>query len=374
MAGEDEARGGGAKRKAAAKKAATKKAVTKKAKKAAPKPPATAKVEEELSRCIIQLLLKEPFFGHLLAGVVRQIGEQTPTAGVGVWRGQVRLFINPTFFLKTTRKRPERVAVVKHETLHLLFKHVLRAKDGDRRDPRLWNLAADLVVNQLIGSPWKLPESAITLKVFPDLGLEPDQPADVYYARLAALDDEMRRATGRGEGSGESGPGGAGGAGGAEGAGGGKPGEAQREATERPRAPYSGASAEEWAERGVSAPESAEALSRAAEVWHSDHGQWGRGEDEVGEDAARSVLDGLIARTADRVGPKGWGDLPGPLRDLVQAALDRRQPQVDWRRVVRMFSNSARRTRISSTLRRPSQRYGTYPGIKVKRLQRLAVP
>ena len=46
---------------------------------------------------------------------------------------------------------------------------------------------------------------------------------------------------------------------------------------------------------------------------------------------------------------------------------------MDWRRVVRLFASSSRRTRISNTLRRPSKRYGTYPGTKVKRFQRLAV-
>lgn len=312
-----------------------------------------AKADEELSRCIIKLLLKEPFFGHLLAGVVRHYGDQIPTAGVSVQGGKIRMIINPEFFLTKLTKQPERVAVVKHETLHLMFKHVLRIEKGSKkREPLLWNLAADLVVNQLIGKPWRLPDSAITLDTFPDLGLKPDMTADQYYDALHGLLQEMRKKDPTACG------------GGAPGAGSNARGDAQDG--------YGGASAEEWKDRGIKSPKSAEALSRMG-GWHSDHSLWGSEADGVGTSAAKSTLDGLIARTADRVGVKNWGNLPGPLKQLIQAALDKRKPQVDWRRVVRIFSNSSRRTRIASTVRRASVRYGTFPGIKVKRLQRLAV-
>ena len=61
------------------------------------------------------------------------------------------------------------------------------------------------------------------------------------------------------------------------------------------------------------------------------------------------------------------------IQELVESMIDELEPSVDWRRVIRLFTTSSRRTRISNTLRRPSKRYGTYPGIKVKRLHRMAV-
>jgi predicted metal-dependent peptidase len=73
---------------------------------------------------------------------------------------------------------------LKHETLHLVFKHLFR--ELHNKDHELMNLAADIVVNQYIGE-WELPESAITLSTFPDLELEPGQTMEYYYDRLAAL-------------------------------------------------------------------------------------------------------------------------------------------------------------------------------------------
>ncbi|MEO1652508.1 MAG: VWA-like domain-containing protein [Bacteroidota bacterium] len=48
-------------------------------------------------------------------------------------------------------------------------------------------------------------------------------------------------------------------------------------------------------------------------------------------------------------------------------------PSVNWRRVLRIFSNSSSRTRIRNTLKRPSKRYGSNPGIKVRKKQKLLV-
>ena len=112
-------------------------------------------INEEVSRCIIQMLLSEPFFAHLLSGVVREISDRVPTAAVGLRGSTIKLFVNEDFFLKELTTASSRVAVIKHETLHLVFKHIFRM-DIDKHDPLLFNFAADIVVNQFIGK-WKLP-------------------------------------------------------------------------------------------------------------------------------------------------------------------------------------------------------------------------
>lgn len=300
-----------------------------------------ASAREELSRCIIELLVKEPFFGHLLAGVQRSVSDRTPTAAVALGESGIELRINPTFLLKELTRRPERVAVVKHEALHLLFKHLFRF--DPRRDPRVFNIAADLVVNQFV-RPWKLPDSALTLDTFPDLALPPDETADVYYDLLTRLMREMQAA-------------------------GWRPG-AGDEATPD----FS----------GTSAPESAGVLARLAGArWHSDHDGWATADGSAAvRDAMEGQLDRVIVAARDRAGPRAWGNLPGPLQRLIEAVLERRNPKVDWRRCVRIFGASSRRTKIIGTYRRESRRYDreilcggseAVPGIKVKALSRLAV-
>jgi predicted metal-dependent peptidase len=271
---------------------------------------------DEFARCVIQLLLKEPFFGHLLGAVVRAADDSTPTASVSLSGSRVTLTVNPEFFMKRLRKGPERVAVLKHEALHLLFRHLFRL-DRARHDALLFNIAADLVVNQFIVSPWKLPDDAVTLATFADLKLERDRSVDWYYDRLHALAKQSD---------------------------------------------------------GGASPKSAEALQKilSAPRWHSDHDRWGDGTDAPSQVAAAD-LDRLVVQARDRAGPRGWGALPGPLRELITAAIARRAPKLDWRRALRLFASSARRTRLAGTWQRESRRYHTIPGIRVKRYQRMAV-
>ena len=273
------------------------------------------------------MLFKEPFFNHLLSGIVRVVTEKIPTAAVSFSGNKIQLLVNEQFFIKELRSQTNRVAVVKHEALHLLFKHLFRM-DLEKYDRPLFNIAADLVVNQFIGS-WKLPDSAVTLSTFPDLGLEANQTVEWYYERLKDLQD--------------SGSGGGGGGG-------------------------NGSS---------SAPRSAEALSKiVGKPNHSDHRFWGTPKDieeQVHARAAETELERLIIQARERTPVKDHGTIPGVINDLIDSMIESRKPKVDWRRVLRIFASTSRRTYIFSTIHRVSKRYGTRPGTKVKHLQKIAV-
>lgn len=263
-----------------------------------------AKASEELSRAVVALVLAEPFLGHLLGQVPRTISRTfTPTACVALDGSRLRMAVNPDFFVGTLTRQSQRVAVVKHEILHVLLRHLLRREP--RHDVRLYNVAADLVVNQLLGR-WELPESAITLASFPDLALEPDRTLEHYYERLRAMPpDAPSRAT----------------------------------------------------------------LERLAGGWHSDHDRWRASESQLAE----HEIGRLVEQAARRTGERGMTTLPGALRDVVEAWIEARRPTIDWRRALRIFGASSRRSRIDATLRRPSKRYGTFPGTRVRRFARLVV-
>ncbi len=276
-------------------------------------------VQEELSRCIIQLLFKEPFFNHLLSGVVRVVTEDVPTAAVSFSGNKIQLLVNESFFIKELRSQTNRVAVIKHESLHLLFKHLFRMDLGNY-DRSLFNIAADLVVNQFIGS-WKLPDSAVTLRTFPDLGLEQNQTVEWYYEKLINLRDAGS----------DSNP----------------------------------------------SPKSADVLSKILDkTIHGDHSHWGVSKDAKGQVdayAAETELDRMIIQARERTPSKYHGTIPGEINALIDALIESRKPKVDWRRALRIFATNSRRTYIFSTMHRISKRYGTRPGIKVKQFQKIAV-
>lgn len=290
---------------------------------------------EEVSRAAFGLLLKEPFYAHVLAGMPREASGRTDTAAVA-WDGrQVRLIVNPDFFCGRLTAA-ERLAVLKHEVLHVVFHHLFRQRD---RIPEIDNLAADLVVNQLV-APWPLPDGAVTLERFPDLALEPDQTVEYYYRRLL----ELVRETGQSGGHG-----------------GGNAGE-NRAADAEGRA-------------GTTfAPQSARALGELLETGgRGDHGLWEVDEGGQSLAAGRYAAGNLVLRARERLPPHLWGTLPAALLTQLDLLLAERQPKMDWRRLIRIFCASSGRSRIRHTIKRTSKRYGTRPGIKIQRLQRLLV-
>lgn len=351
--------------------------------------------DDEVARTAIALFMKEPFFAHVLQGLLRRTSDDIPTAAVCLRTSGVELVVNGTYFATLTPE--ERVAVLKHEVLHVVFKHLLRAIG---RQPLLWNLACDVVVNELV-PPFRLPEGAITRRTFPDLGLEPDMTADDVYQRLVGLLRELDDA--RGGGNGGTGGGTAGDSGGASGESDGD-GDGDGEGTSEdgscgPNATYansgqpSGTNANtppaedenvvERAANATSAPKSARALARLqgntdAPGGHSDHRGWGgRPGAEQGADGhsagVEAGIDGLVVRAAERVPAKHWGSVPGAVRAAVEQARERTKPRVDWKRVLRLFAARSGRTKVIGTQRRESARYGTFPGTKIKRFHALAV-
>jgi len=99
--------------------------------------------EEQLRIARISMLLKQPFFGTLamklrLIEVDKATAERMTTAAVD---GR-RLWYNPVFISSLTKE--ETMFLVGHEVLHCVFNHLKRRFD---RDPQIYNMAADYVIN-----------------------------------------------------------------------------------------------------------------------------------------------------------------------------------------------------------------------------------
>ena len=140
--------------------------------------------EQILTRSIYQLLRRESFYAHILAHVTRVVTTDVPTMAVSFREDVFYLYVNPEF-LTDKLTNDQRIAVLKHEVLHLVFKHLFR---GNGKQRFLENIAADLVVNQYV-EPWPLPEGAILLNSFPDLKLKPWESMEYYYNEIRKLQE-----------------------------------------------------------------------------------------------------------------------------------------------------------------------------------------
>lgn len=292
---------------------------------------AVKNINDEISRCIIQLLLKEPFYAHLLSGIVRNYTDEISTAAVGIKDGKANLFINEQFFLKELTTFSSRVAVIKHETLHLLFKHLFRM-DLKQYNLKVFNIAADIVVNQYIGN-WDLPKSAVTLSSFPDLNLVKDESVEWYYKKITDLKTEIEKFK-------------------------------KNKNNSSVDTDYS----------SLSSPLSASSLERIlTSESHSNHSMWGICDSTNNVISAETDLDRLIIQAKDRTSIKDYGNIPLELQTLINVIIDKRNPKINWKRALKIFSSSSRKTKVNYTIKKISKRYGTRPGTKIRRYQKLAV-
>ena len=272
------------------------------------------KANDAVAKAGVELLRKEPFYAHVLSGLSRIVTDEIPTMAVSYKNDGFCLWINPTFTIKELSDK-ERIAVLKHELLHLVFKHLFRSRGNDRE---LENIAADLVVNQYV-NPWPLPKGALLLSSFPDLNLLPEQTFEWYYEKLRSLRNSNA---------------------------------------------------------SENHPKSKNTLDAIESNKNSrgNHDLWGT-ETQDGKKSNERVLDVAVKKLVEqallKTGIKNIGNLPlGVQRELSKI---NEKPKVSWKRILRIFSNSCGKTKLESTRRKESTRFPGNPGTKIKRLQHIAV-
>ena len=95
-------------------------------------------VMERIIVARVGLLLRHPFFGNMATRLrIMAADDWLPTAAVD---GR-NLYFNTQFFNKMNNKEIE--FVIAHEILHCVFDHLGRRNE---RDPRLYNIAADILL------------------------------------------------------------------------------------------------------------------------------------------------------------------------------------------------------------------------------------
>lgn len=278
----------------------------------------------EVSEVTYGLLIDEPFYGHFFTGLIKKVSTDIDTLAVGYHEGLIVLYINPFFWEKALAETQYKIGGIKHEILHIVYKHIFRYKNFNHKT--IFNIAADLVVNQYV-EPKQLIQGAVLLENFPELELPPHEHVNSYYNALLDLYQK-----------------------------------------------YSSEKDQEEAEKNQSWKHLKRLLDQD-NMNQKRHALW-KHIDEL-TSAERDILESAINQglenTLNRVKTEDFGNLPGGLQDYLKEFEHSLKPVVNWKRILKLFANSSSRTSVRNTLRRPSKRYGTNPGIKVKKKQKILI-
>lgn len=280
---------------------------------------------DAVAKTCIRLLLKEPFYGHYMSGVPKEMTDAVATAAVSLFNNQlIKLRVNPEFW--ESLSDAHRYGLIKHEVLHIVLQHLLTVRDYSNK--QLYNIAADLVVNQYI-DPAQLPEGGITLKRFYYLEnyygvkLETGKDVGYYYRRLDKVlkeNPDLKIPGGAGKGD-----------------------------------------LFELLQNGSSE------LDRHSNWQEFDN--MSAGDAKIMEHQLNNALKSTVSRIERS--SNAYGTMPAGLVEQLQGMIKALKPKFDWRRMLRLFAASSNSSYLKNTLRRPSKRYGTSPGIKLKRRHKL---
>jgi len=117
-----------------------------------------------MSRAVSWLVLHQPWFAALALRLRMAQTDAIPTAAVD----GVTLYYSPDF-VKPLSKSHVR-GLVAHEVMHCALRHMTRR---GTRDPKVWNYAADYVINlQLVAAGFELPAGALLDVAFADMSTE----------------------------------------------------------------------------------------------------------------------------------------------------------------------------------------------------------
>lgn len=134
---------------------------------------------------------RDNFYGYFLFQMVKEIRfDMGSPTGVNFKNAKYTIYFNPIIFLTLNIKQME--STIKHEVLHILSRHLIRAKDFKGRYSTIAiNTAMDIVVNRYLNY---LPPYASTLERVNNhynLQLQPYEPFEYYVEKLQVAIDLM---------------------------------------------------------------------------------------------------------------------------------------------------------------------------------------
>jgi predicted metal-dependent peptidase len=277
--------------------------------------------KDSLESALYSLVLEQPFYGGLLQELNIIYTQAIPTAAIiySKRQDQIQLHLNADFFCNMPVE--QRKAILQHEVLHFTHQHIWRymeKKTEDGSDQKLFNIAADMAINQYIQG---LPKGGIDIKNFKqkDGSAFPSfKSMEFYWELLQELD---------------------------------------------------GNKAKKEAEKNGSRTPNQDELDKYFKSPFDEH-NW----EELSDDDKQKLLQEaqkVIKRTIDK-SQFGHTNIPGSIKDLLEK-LDNQISGINYKQILRnIIKRTICGTDRENTWNRPSKRYGNFaPGTKVGFIPRI---
>ena len=268
------------------------------------------KVYEEITRCSKTLMFKEPFYGLFLIGLNKELDNNIPTACVTPDKINTKLKVNPEFW--ETLDEKTKLGVLKHELLHICFFHLINWDRFDNK--KVYNMAADLEINQYINSDMKgeaWDGLEIDSPTFAPLNLEHKKGTEYYYGKL------------------------------------------MQEIQDNPEGDIA-----KMADEGGFVMDLEEMME---------------GMSEAEKKLIAKQIDHQLKEIAESNKDKGRGFVPGEMQDYIDSLFEIVEPVIDWKSYLRRFNSMSTMVYTKKTRRKPNRRFETGPALKIKQKKRTLV-
>jgi predicted metal-dependent peptidase len=269
-------------------------------------------VYEEIAKFSKHLMLKEPFYGLVLISLNKELDKNIQTACVTPDKINTKLKVNPEFW--STLDDKTKLGVLKHELLHICFFHLTNWDRFDNK--KVYNMAADLEINQYINSDMK-GEAWDGLEIdgpnFKHLNLEPKKGTGYYYGVL------------------------------------------MKEIEDNPDGDI------------------AQMASDGGEYVLDLDGVEGLSEAE--KKLIAKQIDHQLKEVTNNLEKKGSGRglVPSEMKDYIDSLFEIVEPVIDWKSYLRRFNSMSTMVYTKKTRRKPNRRFNTGPALKIKQKKRTLV-
>jgi len=256
------------------------------------------------------LLREEPFFGAISRCINKTASGAIPTAGVRINKHTAQFEMIYNPKFFLGLTLPERADVLKHEFWHIINEHVTGRLPAEGMT-KMWNIATDLAINSHLPN---IPKMACIPGNKPFEKYPKGLSAEQYFEMLKE-DEQFQPKDGEGDG-------------------------------------------------GEGQPDS-----------FDDHNGWSESNgdiDNTTNEIAKETLKEAMKKAAEEANrSNNWGSIPSDVRKQI---MDKLNPTVDWRKMLRYFIKTSKRCDKSSTVRRINKRFPRiHAGKKVNRIANIAI-